>query len=229
MARVPRPDQTTRSEHWLRVAVNDRPDVLDPVVRETFGWGEMETVEWLSPLAGDEFAEYSDGDFLTKLGVTDPAVPLADFWPANGPRWDALAKTASGKLLIVEAKAHVEETVGGGSGASPGSLALIRSSLEETRKACGATSGCEWSRTLYQHANRLAHLHYLADRCGLDAYLLFLNFADAPDVPRPTSAGEWSGAYRLASRILGLPKRPFGGRVAPAVLSVPELQHQAHR
>ena len=227
MARVLRPAETTRSEHWLRVAVNDRPDALDAAVRGAFGWGDGEAVEWVSPMADDDFAEYSDGDFLARLGITDPPVPLREFWPKGGPRWDTLARTASGKLLLVEAKAHVEEMVDGGTAASPDSLALIRSSLEETQRACGATPGCDWSRTLYQYANRLAHLHYLAGRCGLDAYLLFLNFADAPDVPRPTSAAEWAGAHRLASRVLGLPSEPFGGRVRSAPVAVADLSGPA--
>ena len=74
-----------------------------------------------------------------------------------------------------------------------------------------------------QYANRLAHLYYLADLNHVDAYLLFVSFADAPDVPVRATAEQWEGAHRLARKCLGLNVNSFDGRVGELVLSVPDI------
>ena len=38
MPRRPRPAKTRRSEHWLRVMVNESSDVLDTAIATAFGW-----------------------------------------------------------------------------------------------------------------------------------------------------------------------------------------------
>jgi len=69
-----------------------------------FKWDTRDRIDWLSPVAPDDNnAEYFDREFLNRLGVSDLKVPLSDFWPKGGPRWDGLAKTESGKLILVEA------------------------------------------------------------------------------------------------------------------------------
>ena len=42
---------------------------------------------------------------------------------------------------------------------------------------------------------------------NVDAYLVFVNFTDAPDVPVPASAVEWKAAIRVVKAALGLNKR----------------------
>src|SRR5688500_1099102 len=129
MPRRARPAETTRSEHWLRVAVNDRTVRLNALILETFGWSSDEQIEWLSPTREDDFAEYYDQAFLNRLGLARLEKPLDEFWPVGGPRWDGLARTKSGKVLLVEAKAHIEEMVDFRSKASPDSLARINRTL----------------------------------------------------------------------------------------------------
>src|SRR5438876_1148525 len=126
MSRETRPPQTTRSEHWLRVLINHRPDLLAMQISATFGWPADETITWLSPLVSDGYAEYRDDDFLSRLGIQPSRVPLAAFWPRRGPRWDGLGRTASARPLLVEGKAHIEEAVARPCGAGPRSQALIR-------------------------------------------------------------------------------------------------------
>lgn len=209
MPRRPRPPKTSRSEHWLRVAVNEQTDAFDASVRESLRLPANESIQWLSPVAADDFAEYYDRSFLNLLGVDDSKVPLQTFWPLSGPRWDGLARTSGGKLILIEAKAYIAEAVDFGSKASEASHALIEQSLAQTKVAYRARSGADWNKPFYQYANRLAHLYYLRSLLGADAYLLFVCITDAPDVPSPASAAEWRGAYVAIETALGLGAHPY--------------------
>jgi hypothetical protein len=226
MPRRERPPKTSRSEHWMRVAVNEHAEMLNSLIRQTFGWHVNEEIEWLSPVAQDEYAEYFDEAFLDRLGVSNIPIELDTFWPARGPRWDGLAKTASGKRILVEAKAHVEEMVHHGSRATdPNSLQQISASLARTKDAFKAASDLQsWMTPFYQYTNRLAHLYFLRQLKGIDAYLIFLFFANAPDVSDPCSADEFRGAERLISKCLGLPRlHPFAHCTRSLILDVRQI------
>jgi len=149
-------------------------------------------------------------------------MPLDEFWPKSGPRWDGLARTMDGKLILVEAKAQIEEVVDYRSKASPDALRRIEERLEEAKLAFHATKDTCWHTPLYQMANRLAHLYYLAGINGKDAYLVFIDFANAPDVPEPASPEEWRGAVRLARKCLGLKDSKLARRVATIIV---DLKH----
>lgn len=192
MPRMERRPQTTRSEHWLRKAIEDHRDALNTLVRKTLGLPSGEDIEWLSPLKSDGYAEYRDQSFLERLGIESTAVPLKRFWPPRGPQWDALARTSSQKYILVEAKAYLAEAVGQRTKATnPASTKLIQSSLQKAKTFFGAGAEADWNQPYYQYTNRLAHWYFLRQLCGLDAYLLFLNFADAPDVTQPSSREDW--------------------------------------
>lgn len=225
MPRRERPSEVTRSERWMRVAANAAAETVNRRIRSSFGWSEAESIKWCSPAREDDYAEYYDDEFLTCLGISDLEVALADFWPKSGPRWDGLACTDSGKLLLIEAKAYPEEAVDGSSGAGPRSLAKIKAALAEAQEAFGASREANWLAPFYQYANRLAHLHFLAGANSLDAYLVFLNFADAEDVPNPCSIEEWKGASRVIERCLGLPRRHrYSDRIAKVTINTADLQ-----
>lgn len=209
MPRRPRPQKTSRSEHWLRVAVNDQANLFNAAVSECLNLPAEDSIQWLSPVASDDYAEYYDQSFLSLLGVDDTKAPLQTFWPSSGPRWDGLAKTLGGKLILVEAKAYIAEAVDFGSKASAASLELIERSLAEAKAAYRARAEAVWSRPFYQYANRLAHLYYLRSVLGADAYLLFVCITDAPDVPAPASAAEWRGAHAAIETALGLGAHPY--------------------
>jgi hypothetical protein len=222
MPRRERPRETTRSEHWMRTAVNEYSDALNLLVSGLFEWDKSDRIEWLSPIASDGYAEYFDHDFLDRLGVSDVKLRLSDFWPQGGPRWDGLAKTASGKLILVEAKAYIEEGVDYRSKAGPKSLSKISAALASAKEAFGAADDAPWEAPFYQYANRLAHLYY-AYCNDLDAYLLFLYFADAPDVPKPCTTQQWQGAIRLTEKCLGLGVHPFRNRIGSLIWSVSNM------
>jgi hypothetical protein len=211
------------SEDWLRVAVNEHSHSLNSRIRTLFKWDE-DQIEWLSPIAADEYAEYFDREFLTRLGVSNLKVPLGDFWPESGPRWDGLARTASGKLILVEAKAYIEEGVDYKSGAGPRSLKKISTALSRAKSAFAATDDASWESPFYQYANRLAHLYFARQLNGLDAYLLFVYFADAPDVPKPCTTQEWQGAVRLIEKCLGLATSDLRNHVGTLIWSVDEMR-----
>ena len=192
-------------------------------IRDLYGWNAAEVIEWVSPVASDDYAEYFDEAFLARLGL-EVRVPLRDFWPQSGPRWDGLARTSSGKVILVEAKAYIEEAVDFSSQASPESLERIRRALQQAKEAFAADPRAPWETPFYQYANRLAHLHYLAGMNSLDAYLLFVNFAGAPDVDQACSAAEWHGASRVLHKALGIPKgHRYEVRIRHLVVPVGDL------
>lgn len=223
MPRRIRPATTQRSEHWLRKAVNNHHLALNQRIQAAFQFESADTIHWQSPVASDGYSEYFDEEFLTRLGLRDMEMPLREFWPRSGPRWDGLAKTDSGKVILVEAKAYIEESVDYKSEASPISLQQINTSLQRAKTAFNASAEANWEAPFYQYANRLAHLYYLRELNQKDAYLLFLCFADAPDIPQPCTVEQWQGASRLTKKCLGLGKHPFLPFVKTLIWSVSEM------
>lgn len=223
MPRRKRPSKVSRSELWLRRAVNDAPEYLNSKIVAVFGWPADERIVWRSPIKEDDYAEYFDQAFLERLKLADLRRPLSSFWPAGGPRWDGLAVTDSRKILLVEAKAHIDESVDYRSKASPVSYRRIQQSIAAAKKAFGASATASWESPFYQYANRLAHLYLLRSLNRIDAYLLFLYFADAPDVPKPCTLEQWSGAIRLTKKCLGLGAHRFKNQVKDLIVSVPDV------
>jgi hypothetical protein len=194
---------------WIQLLVNQRPELLEEELRALVG--SRESVEWLSPLREDQFAEYRDGSALELLGVSKLQRPLRDFWPARGPQWDALARVGEA-LVLVEAKAHIPELF------SPPSLAKnetsrrkIQSALAETKQWLSAQPGLDWSKRFYQYANRLAHLYFLRKVNGLDAHLVFLYFVGDGDMKGPTDPSEWEAATAVLHEALGIRGRTVPG------------------
>jgi hypothetical protein len=194
------------SQCWLQVAVARAPHLLDEAFRRAGAIDANDTIEWRSPLAQEGFAEYRDGEVLRCLGIDHlPRRQLAEFWPRRGPVWDALGKSAQGRLILVEAKAHIPEAASPPSKASEKSIVLIRQSLEEVRRFYAPKATADWTGLLYQYANRLAFQYFFAHLNNQPTRLVFLNFYNAVDVGGPESEAEWRGATRLIHAILGLP------------------------
>ena len=194
------------SQRWLQIAVARAPDLLDKSLRRARAIDEDDSVEWKSPLQADGFVEYRDGEVLRHLGVEKlPNRSLAEFWPRRGPVWDALGCSKKGRLLLVEAKAHIPEAASPPSQASPKSLELIEASLAEARRYYAPKAKADWSRNLYQYANRLAFQYLLSKVNGLNSSFVFLDFYNAEDVAGPETEAEWRGATRLIHALLGLP------------------------
>lgn len=193
------------SQHWLQIAVNHAPGVLLNALRPALELDSNATIEWRSPLAADGFQEYRDMEALRQLGIEAlPKRPLADFWPQRGPVWDALGKSSDGKLIFVEAKAHIAEMNSPGSGASPDSLTFIRESLTEAQHFFAPDSTADWSGQYYQYANRLAHHYLFRHENELPSHMVFLYFLNATDMNGPKSEAEWSTAITDLHSALGI-------------------------
>lgn len=213
---------------WIRVAVNEHTALLNARVCDSLGLSRDTAIEWRSPRADDEYAEYRDDDFLRKLSVDLDLFPLPRFWPPRGPQWDALATVGPDGLLIVEAKANVPEIVSPGTSAKGKRLQHIERSLNATKRYLGVPADIPWSGKLYQYANRLAHLYLLRKLNKKRAYLAFVYFTGANDVNGPKSKDEWQAAIAVAKGVLGLPKRHRLSRyVGDVYIDVSELAHAA--
>ena len=213
---------------WIRKAVNEHTELLNARVCESLALPHDIEIEWKSPLAGDEFAEYRDDDFLAMLGVKQLQHPLSLFWPVLGPQWDALATVGRDGLLIVEAKANVPEAVSPGTGAKGKRLKDIERSLDQTKQFLGVPAEIPWSGKLYQYANRLAHLYFLRTLNKKRAYLAFVYFTGADDVDGPQTIVEWVAAMTVVKGVLGVSKRHRLSRyVGDVYISVPEMTNAA--
>lgn len=213
------------SQKWLQILVNENPQLIDRVLSTTLGLVQREHVHWLSPLKDDEYAEYQDEEFITRLGIKLEKVPLKSFWPRHGPVWDGLAKTDRGDLILVEAKSHIPELVTDPTRASKRSLAKIRESLNATKRFLGSHSDADWATCFYQYTNRLAHLYLLRELNDLPAYLLLIYFINDKEMDGPSAQFEWQGAIKLLESFLGIPQRhKFSKYVLHMFVDVKEIE-----
>ena len=182
-----------------------------------------DSIQWASPKADDDYAEYRDLAFLERLGVKLDLYPLEDFWPERGPQWDGLGKSSSGKLFLVEAKSHIPELMSTFTGTNKASVDKVTRSLEETKKRLGVKLGYDWLTPFYQYANRLAHV-YLLRKNKLDALLVNVYFVNDSEMKGPETADEWKGAIRLLHRCLGIREYLLKKWVVDLFFDVRELE-----
>jgi hypothetical protein len=204
MTRIVQPEGTKGSLKWTQKLINDHPSLINDKLASLISLQSGEQIEWVSPLSKDEYAEYRDSTFLKKIGVTLSNRSLESFWPKRGPQWDALAKTNKGKVILVEAKAHIDEIISPPTQASAKSRAKIKASIDETKAYLGVEAGVDWLSTFYQYTNRLAHLYLLRELNGIDCYLVFLCFVNDPEMNGPQTDREWQGALKVINAALGL-------------------------
>ena len=223
--RAVQPPGTRGILKWIQVLVNQHAGLLDRRVEESCRLRPDEAIEWVSPLANDQYAEYRDAAFLGRLGVELNHRPLREFWPRYGPQWDALGRTDRGTVFLVEAKANIPELVSPASGAtSPSSMALIDGSLRQVQQFLRVDTSIDWTGKLYQYANRISHLYLLRELNQVPAYLLFVYFIGDKEVDGPQTAREWKAAVSVAKGVLGLPARHrLSDYVADIFVHVDEL------
>ena len=174
MGRIIQPKGNKGSLKWIQHVVNDCPDALNNPIINVIGANREESLEWLSPKADDDYSEYRDQDFLDLLGIKLYKIKLKDFWPKRGPQWDALGRIEGKAYFLIEAKAHVSETISSSQAKSSKSISLINKSLDETRKYLKLNPDIDLSKGFYQYSNRLAHLYLLRELNDIPAYLVFV-------------------------------------------------------
>lgn len=158
--------------------INNNPSYINSLINQKFEEFAGEEIIWVSPLKKDDYSEYRDDSFINKIGLNSNEIKLAEFWPKRGPQWDALAKTTSGKVILVEAKANIPEIKSQGTKAKEVSKNLIDKSLAEVKQFLEITNEANWSNTYFQYTNRIAHLYYLREKCKVPAYLINIYFVD---------------------------------------------------
>jgi hypothetical protein len=188
---------------WIQRAVNADPPALDADILKHIPTASR--IEWRSPIAADDYAEYRDAAFLERLGLSKLADELQQWWPDRGPQWDALALTDKGDVLLVEAKAHVSEMFSS-CAASPPSRAKIEAALKQVMDACNAQPRSSWCDCFYQLANRITHLHWLRQK-DMPAWLVLVNFTGDDEIGGPQTTAEWQAAYKVVDHVMGLRER----------------------
>jgi hypothetical protein len=180
----------------MQLYVNRYPTHLDSAIKAASGLSGQ--LQWVSPIRADGYKEYKDAAFLRELGLTRLAIPLCQFWPASGPRWDGLARVDNSDPLVVvliEAKNYPREVRGGGCKAAETNGA--RRQIKEALQVAGAELGIQdtngWMGPLYQYANRLAHVAFLR-RHGVEAFMINVCFYGDPHPARNTSEQAWRDA-----------------------------------
>jgi hypothetical protein len=221
---------TRGSQLQVRLYVNEHTDALTAAVIDQISdlADRAGSVEWRAPLA-PRFEEPRDGAFLAAVGRQDLATSLHEFWPARGPVWDALAivhlRDGGQGILLCEGKSHPAEIYAGGTKASEGSRMRIGAALAATQDWLGVPHDPErWMDPLrpaerghssvYQSANRYAHLYWLRELAGVEAWLCHLLFVDDPSYGA-TSRECWDKRLPEIEHDLGLQGRtvPFAGHV----------------
>ena len=172
------------------------------------------SISWKSPLKDEGYYEYRD-DFLGPLGLEEHENALREFWPSQGPQWDGLGVVASGEsrgYLLVEAKAHPEETHSASGATAPASVAKIKGVFDTVQAHMGI-AGTDWIKGHYQLANRIAFLYWLNVVINVPSWLVLLNFVNDTTY-KPTDLSTWIEAERRLFADLGLhPDAPLLGRV----------------
>ena len=164
-------------------------------------------IDWKFPLKSDGYVEYRDEDFLKNLGILNKIKhPLSDFWPKNGPQWDALGVSEDG-IILVEAKANIPEIVNPETKARVQSRKKIENSFWEVKKILNISNSIDWTGAFYQYTNRIAYLYYLRKRNKINANLLFIYFINDKKVNGPKNKSEWLGAIQTMECYLGLSKK----------------------
>lgn len=199
--RVVQPEGNKGSLKWIQRAVAN-PAILDDAVRDTVALPADSLIDWKSPVAADGWAEYRDAAFLQALGLDHLAADLKAFWPRRGPQWDALGRTSTGEVLLVEAKSHPNE-MRSTCKASPASRGQIVAAFDLAKRGFGADPGADWTSPYYQYANRLSHLFFLR-RGGVPAHLVFMYFLNDVDMAGAGTQAAWLPVIREAHASLGL-------------------------
>jgi hypothetical protein len=127
--------------------VNERPELLSEIILPRLSGAN--SIEWLSPLRDDGYAEYRDASFLKQIREPGLIEPLREFWPDRGPQWDALARSDKGDVLLVEAKAHIPEMLSPASSAGPISKDRIEQAFARVIADLRAKPRAPWTECFY--------------------------------------------------------------------------------
>ena len=197
------------SRFWMQQIVNSI--VLTKQFEKKIKTGK---IEWISPIkANENYKEYklnwvqkNTGEIISDILNIKSSGVCSGKWKSLRPQWDAIGYVDNNdggrKIILVEAKAHLEEIKGSGCGAKKQGRSYldIRNILMDTHTSPSNNKKTDlnttsifkdniWLGTYYQTANRLAIWKKLNDE-GFDTILVFLNIVnDFTHIP--TEISEW--------------------------------------
>lgn len=208
----------------IQILVNQNKNLLNALIECKISSIYSYNIEWFSPLSEDEYAEYSDKDFISLLKLKLSIKKLEKFWPNRGPKWDALGKTKSNEVLLVEAKANIPEMVSPGTTAkNEKSIKLINKSLNETKSFLKIKNDIDWSSKFYQYTNRIAHLYFLREINKIPAFLINIYFYNDSLVNGPKSKREWIAAIEVMKTYLGIKKHKLSQYMVDLFIDIDDL------
>lgn len=88
-----------------------------------------------------------------------------------------MVKKITRDYLLIEAKAHTDETKSDMKASSVKSIEMINNSFEEVQKYMGVKPQ-PWTNEYYQLANRIAYLYFLNVKLKIPTWLVLINFTD---------------------------------------------------
>ena len=166
------------------------------------------SITWHSPIEKEGYKEYRNEFLDLEDEWKGKRNLLGDFWPRQGPQWDGLAvvqgKNGQKGLLLVEAKAHVNEMRSKIKAADEKSIQLIESTLEEVKQKFQSEASLDiWLNHYYQLANRLAYLYILNEKISIPTWLIFCNFVD-DNTHISTDINKWIKHYQEVFSVMDI-------------------------
>lgn len=191
------------SKFWMQTLVNlDGGSALTKAIQNQDS--EIGDIKWQSPLSEVKYKELKteDIEIIPKKDI--------DFWPSNGPWWDGVGMSKDA-IILVEAKAHTNETLTKCSATSKVSISKIKTSMKEVYNELSNSLGLYdeniWFKKYYQIANRLTFLVKLKQK-GFKVKLVLLNIVDDPTHIK-TSKEDWNKHYKeVFNNMLGSSEIP---------------------
>jgi hypothetical protein len=176
------------SKLCTQIAVNNTVDEINNKTRnisrksrkhlldDKIGLGE---IQWLSPLTSDNYKEYQLNEIANKIPHHKLREVDWSFWPKNQPKWDAIGISPDDTLIMVEAKAHVNEFVSDKCRATkPHSRDIIEENIKDI-----LGHNPVWMNKYYQTANRMVFVNKLHN-LGIKVLLVYLCFVnDVSHIP----------------------------------------------
>lgn len=174
------------SKFWVQTIINSSMRVD---LESQIGLGP---ITWLSPLRGETYKEYklNEESMLQRLNLSKADF---NFWPQNQPQWDAIGVAEDGTIILVEAKAHIEELRSSLGAKSNESLQRITTAMKEVFEIMNHLGNGQfdsWIKKYYQLGNRLTYIEKLNEMPHQKAKLVLLNIVDDPTY-ESTSKEAW--------------------------------------
>ncbi len=209
------------SKYWIQTLINNNnkgADLTKILQKEDANVGD---VKWLSPLSEEEYREYRINSPIMIEKLLSEGINLKkpydlDFWPSEGPHWDAIGtykdpKESKPTLVLVEVKTNAKEMESpkGSKGTSAYSVEnqiLIEHSMYDAYKRLGPGKDFDlWLHKYYQLGKRLTFLNALGKI--INVKLVLLNIVD-DETDIKFSQLEWDAHYiYLFEQMLGIKKQ----------------------